>query len=181
MHPYYLLSRLSSVEFSHSVVSNSLWPHGRQHTRPPCPLLKLTSIESVMPSIHLILCHTLLILPSIFPSIRVFSNESVLHIRWPNYWRFTFSISPSNEYSRLIFFRMDWLNLLAIRGTLKSFFQHHSSPGHNTGVGSLSFSRGTSHPRDRTQVSLTAGRFFTSWTTREAHAYLYAHIIYASL
>ena len=84
------------------------------------------SIESVMPSNHLILCHSLL-LPSVFPSIRVFSNESVLRIRWPEYWSFSFSISPSNEYSGLISFRMDWLHLLAVQGTLKSFLQHHSS------------------------------------------------------
>ena len=89
-------------------------------------LLKLMSIESVMPSNHLILCHPLL-LPSIFPSIKVFSNESVLHIRWPKYWSFSFSISPSNEYSGLIFFRMDWLDLLAVQGTLQSLLQHHSS------------------------------------------------------
>ena len=85
------------------------------------------SIESVMPSNHLILCHLLLLLPSIFPSIRVFSNESVLHIRWPKYWSFSFSISPSNEYSGLISFRMDWLDLLAVQETLKSLLQHHSS------------------------------------------------------
>ena len=90
-------------------------------------LLKLMSIESVMPSNHLILCHPLLLLPSIFPSIRVFSNESVLHIRWPKYWNFSFSISPSNEYSVLISFRMHWLDLLAVQGTLKSLLQHHSS------------------------------------------------------
>ena len=90
-------------------------------------LLKLMSIESVMPSNHLILCHPLLLLPSIFPSIRVFSNESVLCIRWPKYWSFSFSISPSNEYSGQIFFRMDWLDLLAVQGTLKSLLQHHSS------------------------------------------------------
>ena len=83
--------------------------------------------ELVMPSNHLILCRPLLLLPSIFPSIRVFSNESVLCIRWPKYWSFSFSISPSNEYSGLISFRMDWLDLLAIQGTLKSFLQHHSS------------------------------------------------------
>ena len=88
-------------------------------------LLKLMSIESVMPSNHLILCHPLLFLPSIFPSIRVFSNESVLHIRWPKYWSFSFSISPSNEYSGLISLRMDWLDLLAVQGTLKSLLQHH--------------------------------------------------------
>ena len=90
-------------------------------------LLKLMSIELVMTSNHLILCHPLLLLPSIFPSIRVFSNESVLHIRWPKYWSFSFSISPSNEYSGLISFRMDWLDLLAVQGTLKSLLQHHSS------------------------------------------------------
>ena len=85
------------------------------------------SIESVMPSNHLILCHPLLLLPSIFPSIRVFSNESVLRIRWQKYWGFSFSISPSNEYSGLISFRMDWLDLLAVQRTLKSLIQHHSS------------------------------------------------------
>ena len=89
-------------------------------------LLKFMSTESVMPSNHLILCHPLLP-PSIFPSIRVFSNESVLCIRWPNYWSFSFSVSPSNEYSGLISFRMDWLDLLAVQGTLKSLLQHHSS------------------------------------------------------
>ena len=85
------------------------------------------SVESVMPSNHLILCHPLLLLPSIFPSIRVFSNESVLRIRWPKYWSFSFSISHSNEYSGLISFRMDWLDLLAVQGTLNSLLQHHSS------------------------------------------------------
>ena len=89
-------------------------------------LLKLSSIESVMPSNHLILCHPLLLLPSIFPSIRVFSDESVLCIRWPKYWSFSFSISPSNEYSGLISFRMAWLDLLAVQGTLKSLLQHYS-------------------------------------------------------
>ena len=87
-------------------------------------LLKLISIESVMPSNHLILCHPLLLPPSIFPSIRVFSKKSVLHIRWPKYWSFSFSIHPSNEYSGLISFRMDWLDL---QGTLESLLQHHSS------------------------------------------------------
>ena len=90
-------------------------------------LLKLMSIESVMPSNHLILCHPLLLSPSVFPSIRVFSNESVLCIRWPKYWSFSFSISPSNEYSGLISFRMGWFDLLAFQGTLKSLLQHHSS------------------------------------------------------
>ena len=89
--------------------------------------LRLMSIESVMPSNHLILCCPLLLPPSIFPSIRIFSNESALHIRWPKYWTFSFNISPSNEYSGLISFRMDWLDLLAVQGTLKSLLQHHSS------------------------------------------------------
>ena len=89
--------------------------------------LKLMSIESVMPSSHLILCHPLLLLPPIPPSIRVFSNESTLHMRWPKYWSFSFSISPSKEHPELISFRMDWLDLLAVQGTLKSLLQHHSS------------------------------------------------------
>ena len=90
-------------------------------------LLKLMSIKSMMPSNHLILCHPLLFLPSICLSIRVFSNKSVFHIRWAKYWSFSFSISPSNEYSGLISFRMDWLDLLAVQGTLKSLLQHHNS------------------------------------------------------
>ena len=90
-------------------------------------LPKFMSIESVMPSNHLILCHSLLLLPSIFPSIRVFSNELALYIRWPKYWSLSFSISPSNEYSGLISFRIDWLDFLVVQGTLKSLLQHHSS------------------------------------------------------
>ena len=90
-------------------------------------LLKLMTIELVMSSNHLILCHPLLLLPSIFPDIRVFANESALHIRWPKYWSFSFSISPPNEYSGLISFRIDWLDLLAVQGALKSLLQHHSS------------------------------------------------------
>ena len=112
-------------------MSNSLRPHGLQNTRPPCPspisLLQLMSIDSVMPSNHLILCHPLLLLPSIFPSIRVFPKDSVFPIRWPKYWSFSFNISLSNEYSGLISFRMDCLDLLAVQGTLKSLFQLHSS------------------------------------------------------
>ena len=110
--------------FSCSVMSDSLWPHGLQHARLPCPstnswsLLKLMSFELVMPSNHLILCCPLLLLPSIFPSFRIFSNKLVLHIRWPKYWSFSFSIGPSNEYSGLISFRMDWFDLLAVQGTL---------------------------------------------------------------
>ena len=97
-------------------------------------LLKLMSIELVMPSSHLILCHALLLPPSIFPSIRIFSNESVLHIRWPKNWSFSFSISPSNEYSGLISFRMDWLDLLAVQGTLKNLLQQHSSKSYSSSV-----------------------------------------------
>ena len=120
--------------FSCSVVSNSLQPQGLQHARLPSlsitisrNLFKLKSIESMMPSNHLILCCPLLLLPSTFPSIRVFSSESALCIRWSNYWSFSFSISPSSEYSGLISFRVDWLDLLAVQGTLKSLLQHHSS------------------------------------------------------
>ena len=89
--------------------------------------LRLVSFKLVMPPNHLILCHSLLLLPSIFPNIRVFSNESVLHIRWPKYWSFSFNISPSNEYSGLIAFKMDWFDLLAVQGALKSLLQHHGS------------------------------------------------------
>ena len=126
------LKAFSSVQFSHSVMSDSSQPHGPPRARPPCPsptagVYSLISIESVMPSNHLILCRPLLLLPSIFPSIRVFSNKSALRIRWPKYWSFSFNISPSNEYSGLTSFRMDWLDLLAVQGTLKSLLQHHSS------------------------------------------------------
>ena len=115
------------------VMSDSLQHHGLQHARLPCSftisqsLLKLMSIESVMPSNHLILSCPLLLLPSICPSIRVFSNESVLCIRWPKYWSFSSSISPSNEYLGLISFRTDWFDLLAVQGTIKSLLPHLSS------------------------------------------------------
>ena len=119
-----------SVQLSRSVVSDSMWPHGLQHMRLPCPLptprVKHMSIVSVMPSKHLILCRPLLFSPSVFPSIRVFSSESVICIRWPKYWSFSFSISPYKEYSGLISFRMDWLDPLADQGTLKSLPQNHS-------------------------------------------------------
>ena len=112
-------------------MSDPFRPHGLQQARPDhhqLPEFTQTHvIESVMPSNHLILCGPLLLPPSIFPSIRVFSNESVLHIRWPKYWSFSFSISPSNEYSGLISFRIDWLDLLSVQGTLKSLLQQHSS------------------------------------------------------
>ena len=122
----------SSVQFKCSVMSNSLQPHGLQHTRhsypSPNPEVSQTHDHQVNDAIHhLILCHPLLLLPSIFPNFRVFSNESVLCIRWPKYWSFSFSISLSNEYSGLIFFREDWLDLLAVQGTLKSLLKHHRS------------------------------------------------------
>ena len=124
--------QFSSVQFSHSVISDSVTPwtaacQASLFITSSGSLLKLMSIELVMPSNHLILCCPFLLLPLIFPSIRVFSNESVLRIRWPKYWSFSFSISPSNEYSELISFRMDCLDLLAVQGTLKSLLQHHSS------------------------------------------------------
>ena len=119
----------SSVQISSSVMSNSLRPHEPQHARSPCPSptpgVHPESIELVMPSNCLILCRPLLLLPSIFPQIRVFSNESALCIRWPKYW--SFSISPSHEYSELISFKIDRLDLLAVQGTLKSLLQHHNS------------------------------------------------------
>ena len=118
----------SSVKFSHSVVL-TLWPHEPQHTRPLCPLPNPRAYPNPCPLsqwCHLILCSPLLLLPSIFPSIRVFPNESVLCIRWPKYWSFSFNISPSNEHPGLISFRKDWLDLLADQGTLKCLLQHHS-------------------------------------------------------
>ena len=128
------MQEFSSVQFSRSVLSNSLQPHGLHAALQASlsitnfrSLLRFMSVESVMPSNHLILCHPLLLPPSIFPNIRVFSNESVLRIRWRKYWSFSFSIRPSNEYSGLISFQMDWLDLLGVQGTLKSLLQHHSS------------------------------------------------------
>ena len=122
----------TSVQFSHSVVSNSAtpWIAARQASLSitnSWSSLRLTSIESLMPSSHLILCHPLLLLPPIPPSIRVFSNESTLRMRWLKYWSFSFSIIPSKEHPGLISFRMDWLDLLAVQGILKSLLQHHSS------------------------------------------------------
>ena len=123
---------LKVLQFSCSVISDSVtpWTEARQASlsitnswSPPEPM----SIESVMPSKHLILCRPLLLLPSVFPNVRVFWNESALHIRWPKYWSFSFNIRPSNEHPGLISFRMDWLDLLAVQGTLKSYFQPHSS------------------------------------------------------
>ena len=122
----------SSVQFSCSVMSNSLRPHGLQHARPPCPSPTPIACSNSSPSSRwcnptISSCHPLLLLPSIFPSIRVFSNESALRIKWPKYWSFSFNISPSNEHPGLISFRMDWLDLLVVQGTLKSLLQHHGS------------------------------------------------------
>ena len=129
---WYIYTDEYSVQFSHSVMSGSAisWTEACQASLSITnsrSLLKLMSIQPVMPSNHLILCCPLLLPPSIFPSIRVFSNESVLHIRWLTYWSCSFNISPSNEYSGLISSRMDWLDLLAVQGTLGSLRQHHSS------------------------------------------------------
>ena len=124
----------ASVQFSRSVMIDSLKPHELQHVRPSCPSPtpgvysnSCPFSQWCHPTNHLILCHPLILPPSIFPSIRVFSNESVLRVRGPKYWSFSFSICPSNEYLGLISFRMDWLDLLAVQGTLKSLLQHHSS------------------------------------------------------
>ena len=123
-----------SVQFSRSVMSDFLTRHESQHARPPCLSItnsqsspKLMSIKSVIPSRHLILCHPLFLLPPIPPSFRVFSNESTHRMRWPKYWSFSFSIIPSKDIPGLISFRMDWLDLLAVQGILKSLLQHHSS------------------------------------------------------
>ena len=142
-HQGSLNSAFSSVQFSLLAVSDSLRPHESQHARPPCPSPTLgvhsnSSIELVMPSSHLILCRPLLLLPPIPPSFRVFSNESTLRIRWPKYWSFSFSISSSKEHPGLISFRMDWLDLLAVQGTLT--FKHSQfsySPIMNTQLTSI--------------------------------------------
>ena len=138
LHSFHMLARSCSKSFkfsslqslSHVRLFATPWTAVRQASLSITnsqSLLKLMSTESGMPSNHLILCRPIFLPPSIFPSIRVFSNESVLHITWPKYWSLSFSISPSNEYSGLISFRMDWLDLLAVQGTLKSLLQHHSS------------------------------------------------------
>ena len=126
------VSCICSLQFSCSVVSNSLRPHGLQHTRLPCPSPTLGACSNSCPLSRwchptISSCHPFLLLLSIFPSIRVFSNESVLRIRWPKYWSFSFTISPTNEYSGLISFRIDWFDLLAVQGTPRSLLQHHSS------------------------------------------------------
>ena len=128
----YIQPQYSSIQFSRSVVADSLQLHESRHSRPPCLSPNPRVYSNSCPSSqwyhhHLILCHPLLLLPPIPPSIRVFSNESTLHMRWPKYWSFSFSISPSNKHPGLISFRMDWLDLFAVQGTLKSLLQHHSS------------------------------------------------------
>ena len=127
-----LVDNKLSLQFSHSVMSDSLRPRGLQHDRLPVhhqipSLLKFMSVKSVMQSYHLMLYHSLLLLLSIFPRVRVFLKEPVLHMRWPKYWNFSFNISPSNEYSGLISFTMDSLGSSCFQGTLKSLLQHHSS------------------------------------------------------
>ena len=146
------LEKSDSVQFRRSVVSDSLWPHELQHSRPPCPSLtpgvhSNTSIESMMPSSHLILCRPLLFLPPIPPSIRVFSSESSLRMRWPKYWSFSFSIIPSKEHPGLISFRMDWLDLLAVQGTLKGLLQ----------------TTGQKHQFFSTQLSLQSNSHIHTW------------------
>ena len=125
------ISLLIAVQFTQSCLTLCIpWTAAHQTSLPitnTCSMPNLMSFESVMPSNHLILCHPLLLPPSIFPRIRVFSSELALHTRWPKYWSFSFTISPANEYSGLISFRMDWLDLLAVQGTLKNLLQHHSS------------------------------------------------------
>ena len=122
-----MLEMISSVQFSCSVDSDSQWPHGLQYSRLPSPSPFPGANSNSMLSKHLILCHPILLPASIFPSIRVFYNESVLRVRWSKYWSFSFNISPFNEHPGLISFRMDWLDPLAVQGTLKSLLQHHSS------------------------------------------------------
>ena len=127
---FFLRILISSVQFSHSVVSDSLWPHGLQHARLPCPSPPPGTCSNSCPSSrwwHPTISCCLLLLPSVFPSIRVLSNESVIRIRWPNYWSLSFNMNPSNEHPWLISFRNDWLDLLAVQATLKSLLQHHSS------------------------------------------------------
>ena len=163
--------QFSSVQFSHSVVSDSLQPHEPQHARPSLSrgtalgLPKLMSIESVMPFSHLILCPPLLFLPPIFPSIKIFSNESSLRIRWPTHWSFSFNISSFNEHPGLIF-RMDWLDLLEVQGTLKSLLQNHSSKAsifRHSAFFTVQLSH-TNHTLIRNWVSIyLGGQIMSSW------------------
>ena len=156
------LITLPSVQSSHSVVSDSSWPHGLQHARLSCPLPTPGVCSNSCPSsgwCHptILSCHPLLLLPSVFPSIRVSSRESVLHIRWPKYWSFSFSISLPNEYSGLISFRMDWLDLLPVQGALKSLLQHHSSKASILQCSAF-FTVQISHPYMTTEKTITLTR-----------------------
>ena len=169
----------SSGQFSHSVMSGPLWPHELQACQaylsitnsqiPP----KATSIESVMPYNHLIHCSPLLLLPSIFSSIRVFLSESALCIRWPKYWSFSFHISPSNKHQGLISFRMDWLDLLGVQGTLKSLLQHHSSKASNLRHLAF-FTVQFSHPYMTTGKTID----LTRWTFGKVMSLLFIFILY---
>ena len=152
-----LLVQFSSVAQSYLTLCDPMDCQASLSVTNSRSLLKLMSIELVIPSNHLILCHPLLLLPSIFPSIRVFSNESTLRIRWPKYWSFSFSISPSNEYSGPISFRMDWWALLAVQGTLKSLLQHHSSKASILGC-SVFFILHFSHPHMTTGKTIDLTR-----------------------
>ena len=158
-------SSLAPVQFSGSVMSNSLatpWTTACQaflYITNSWSLIKLISIESVMPSNHLILCCLLLFPPSIFPSIKVFSNESALHIWWPKDWSFSFSISPSNEHPGLISFRVDWLDLLAVQGTLKNLLQHHSTKASILWCSAFFIVQLTSIYDDRRIIALTRWAF----------------------
>ena len=153
----------SSVQFSRSVMSDSLWPHESCQASPSITISqsspKPTSIETVMPSSHLILCRPLLLLPPIPPSITVFSNESALLMRWPEYWSFSFSIIPSKDIPGLISFRMDWLDLLAVQGTLKSLLQHHSSKASFLRHSAF-FTVQLSHPYVTTGKTIASGMMF---------------------
>ena len=165
----------SQVQFS-SVAQScpTLRPRESQHARPPCPSptpgvhSDSTSIESVMPSSHLILCRPRLLLPPIPPSIRVFSNESTPRMRWPKCWSFSFSIIPSNEIPRLVSFRMDWLDLLADKGTLKSLLQHHSSKASIRG-------RGVKKKKSKKSINSLALSFLHSPTLTSIHDYWKNH------
>ena len=166
-HPLFLFS---SVQWLSHVWL--LRPHELQHARPPCPSPTPRVHQNSCPLSHLILCHSLLLLPLIFPSIRVFSNESGLCIRWPKYWNFSFNISASNQHTGLISFRMDWLDLLAVQRTHKSLFQHHSSKA-SILQRSAFFRVQLSHPYMTTgkTIALLGTRSFSHWTTWEVRPF----------
>jgi len=161
------ISQFSSIQFSRSVVSDSLQPHELQHARPPCPspiprVYRTRVHRAGDASSHLILCSPLLLLPPILPSIRIFSIESTLRMRWPKYWSFSFSINPSKDHPGLISFRMDWLDLLAVQGTLKSLLQHYSSKASILQCSAF-FTVQLSHPYMTTGKTIA----LTRWTIRD--------------